>query len=120
MGDCAYICVSVNFVCLFVPKTVPGMSLWVCSCSMYISICWGIVCPDVPTTVHLVGKEVCGFYVYPCVSVYLVYAVCASKCVCSMDILVSLCMCVSVFSACAPGFLSVYFSSEALPPAPWM
>lgn len=53
----------------------------------------------------------------PSVSICVSCALCGHL---SVSIPVSLCMCVSVFSACAPGPLSVYFRSEVLPPAPWM
>ena len=64
--------------------------------SKHFRVCWDVACPGVPTTVYLMGEEVCGFYVYPCVLVYLVRTVCAppplvSKCVCAC---VCVCVCV--------------------------
>lgn len=97
-SDCAYICVSVS-----APEAVPKMSLCVpIPCidpyvvSMYITTYAVVLCPGVPTTVHLVGEQVYVFYVYACMSVYLV---CAPKCPCVCGHPYELCVC--VFSACA-------------------
>ena len=95
--------------------------------SKHFRVCWDVACPGVPTTVYLMGEEVCGFYVYPCVLVYLVRTVCAppplvSKCVCA-------CVCVCVF--CGYPCESVYvcvmifcpwasLCIESLPAALWL
>lgn len=101
MSDCVYICVSVNFVCLCVP---PSLCAWYVSKGvfffyLYIHVlCLCVMCPGVPTTVHLVGGEGWKFCVYPCVSVYLVCAVCGPglTCVCSVAIPESVYVCVSI------------------------
>ena len=107
MSDWTYICVSVNFVCLCVPPRLCLACLYECvptPCTdpyvvfVYVHVCWGIMCPGVPTTVHLAGGEVCVFYVYVCVSAYLVCAPLSVRV--SMAIPVHPCVCVSISCVC--------------------
>lgn len=75
MSNCSYICVSVNFVSMCVLLKIGFLAcfygrvpiLCICPCvvSKHIRVCWDVACPGVPTTVYLMGEEVCGFYVYP-------------------------------------------------------
>lgn len=127
MSGCAYGCVSVNFVGLRVPLRLCLACLYECvpvlctSILVYpyvVSMCVGVlyvqVFPQLCT--WWVGRYVDSMYIPLC---YVLHVCCVGIYV-SVTIPVSLCMCASVFSAHTPGFLSVYFSSEVLPPAPWM
>lgn len=108
MSDCAYICVYcvyvyIHYVAVLCVQAFPQLCTW-----------W------------VGGMEVLCVSLCVCVSCVLCVALglrlCA-LCVCACVLWPSLrvCECVlSVFSTCAPGFLSTYFSSEGFPLAGWM
>lgn len=113
MSDCVHICVSVNFVCLCVPLSLCAwyVSKGVFLFYLYIHVlCLCVMCPGVPTTVHLVGGEGWKFCVYPCVCVSRVCCVALGLRVCVLWPSLRVCVCVCQYYPHLPRASSLYIS----------